>query len=295
MALSLAVFAVLLGPTFAAWSNTDVESITACTTQYGPASNTTQYWYTWVSTDTYTTSTYVNLYKTEVLTPKPSTTTVSATSTSTYYYYPGDNMTTTVYTWTYFDSTTVTQTETIPSTTTVTVSSVETLTVPTLTGFVPVASASPLAAQKTNSWDSAGDWDVEDVYWTSNPPYDYRISYATPLVAPPDVFLPAPVYTDILWRRQNAQSSQPLKVDCTLTIQSNGFYGTSSIRQSGPRATFTRTKIVATATTTSTVRTRKTTPRATEVYTVSGTFYSVNTSYTTVTTTSVETVSLRPH
>ena len=313
MTLFFIAFAALLAPAFASWSNTETESITACTTQYGPASNTTQDWGFWVTTDTYTTSAWVNLYKTEVLTPKPSTTTVSATSTSTYYYYPGDNMTTTVYTWTYSDTATVTQTETVASTTTVTVSSVETFTVPTLTGFVPVASASPLAAQKTNTWDDAGDWDVEDVYWTTETsPYIGYPIYATPLVAdlangplpidvlggpppplPTDVLrAPVPEATGLLWRRQDAQSSQPLKVDCTLTIKSNAFvYGTSSIRQPGPRATYTRTSIVAFTTVTSTVRTKQTAPLPTEVFTISDTFYSYDTSSTTVTTTSVETVS----
>ena len=313
MTLFFIAFAALLAPAFASWSNTETESITACTTQYGPASNTTQDWGFWVTTDTYTTSAWVNLYKTEVLTPKPSTTTVSATSTSTYYYYPGDNMTTTVYTWTYSDTATVTQTETVASTTTVTVSSVETFTVPTLTGFVPVASASPLAARKTNTWDDAGDWDVEDVYWTTETsPYIGYPIYATPLVAglangplpidvlgapppplPTDVLrAPIPEATGLLWRRQDAQSSQPLKVDCTLTIKSNAFvYGTSSIRQPGPRATYTRTSIVAFTTVTSTVRTKQTAPLPTEVFTISDTFYSYDTSSTTVTTTSVETVS----
>lgn len=290
MALLVAVLTTLFAPTYAGWSNTEIESFTACTTQYGPASNNTQQWNPWISTDTYTTTTWARFFKTEILTPKPSTTTLSATSTSTYYHYPGDNMTTTVYTNTYFETVTSTQTETIPSSTTLTVSQVETITVPTLEGFVAVASATPEAAKRPNDWDNSNDWDVEDVYWTSEPSNDYPYTFETL-----DRFMP--LYRALptnMVRRQDAQSSQPLRVACTLTVQSNGFWNVVSIKQSGLRATYTRTKIVATVTSTSTVRLKVTAPPASTVFTLSDDYYFINTSYTTETTTAVETVSTNP-
>ena len=138
----------------------------------------------------------------------------------------------------------------VPSTTTITVSQVETLTVPTLNGFVPVESASPGAAKKTNSWEVPDGWDVQDVYWTTEP------STAT------NVATRYHMYTDLLWRRDR-QSDQPTKVDCTETVQSNSFFATSYIRVTGPRATLTRTEIVATATSTYTVESVATSPSST--------------------------------
>lgn len=281
MDLCLVVLTALFAPTFASWSNTEVETITACTTQYGPAKNTTDYGLEYVSTDTYTTSAWTYFSKTEVLTLRPSTTTLSATSTSTSYLYPADNWTTTVYTSTYYDSYVATQTEAVPFTTTVIVSQVETLTVPTLEGFIPVGSASPGAAKKTNSWDIPDGWDVQDVYWTTEP-------------STTNIATGYPIYTDLLWRRDE-QSSQPLKVDCTVTIQSNSFYTTSYIKVSGPRATLTRTEIVATETSTFTVRTKPTAPPPTSVYTIEDTYWTTNISYATETVATVQTVSTRLH
>lgn len=280
MAFVLATSAALFALTSASWSNTEVETITACTTQYGPAKNTTQPWLDYVSTDTYTTSTWAYFSKTEALTLKPLTTTLLATSTSTSYFYPPDNRTTTVYTSTYYNAYQTTQTETVPSTTTITVSQVETLTVPTLDGFVPVGSASPGAAKKTNSWEISDDWDVQDVYWTTEP---------STSVAPTRY-----MYTGLIWRRDQ-QSGQPTKVDCTQTIQSNGFYTTSYIRLSGPRATFTRTEIVATETSTFTVHTKPTAPPPASVYTFEDTLWTTNTSYATETVTTVQTVGPKLH
>ncbi|KAJ4313831.1 hypothetical protein N0V94_006746 [Neodidymelliopsis sp. IMI 364377] len=290
MAPSLAVLVTLLAPIVASWRTTDVETITQCTTQYGPAGNVSESSSTWISTDTYTTTTYANFYKTEVLTPKPLTTTLSVTSTFTTYETQGGNLTTTIFTSTYFDTTTVVQFETVPTTTTITVSEAETLTVPTLTGFTPVASVFPGAALKTSDWQASDQWDVEDVYWTSEPSYDNRGGlYSTGLIF--DRLMPlyaAPLPTDILHRRDE-QPSQPSRVACTLTIQSNYFMSTVSIKQTIPTSTYTRTTYVATETSTSTVQTKPTGPVASTVETVQYDYYSTSTSYTTQTTTTIET------
>jgi hypothetical protein len=291
MALSLAVLATLLAPTLAGWTTTDIESITRCTTEYGPASNDTPS-STWLSTDTYTTTTYGNFYKTAVLTPRPSTTTVSATSTTTTYETRGNNETTTIYTSTYSGSTTVTRFETVPTTTTVTVSEVETLTVPTLTGFVPVASAFPGASLKTFGNTESDEWDIEDVYWTTEKPYGSSETIR-PLDRLVSLYQSSPIPTQSLHPRAE-QSRQPQKVVCTLTIQSNYFMSTVSIKQSAPTATFTRTTYVSTVTTTSTVQTKPTSIPASTVSTVQWDYYTTSTFYTTQTTTTVETVSTTP-
>ncbi|KAF3032506.1 hypothetical protein E8E12_004280 [Didymella heteroderae] len=259
MAFFLAISTVLFAPTFASWSNTEVETITACTTRYGPAKNTTEPWLDYVSTDTYTTSTWAYFSKTEALTLKPFTTTLSVTSTSTSYLYPADSWTTTLYSCTYYDTYQTTQTATVPSTTTITVSEVETLTVSTLDGFVLVGSASPGAAKKTNSWEVPDGWDMQDVYWTTEP-------------STTNVATRFSIYTDLLWRRDE-QSGQPTKIDCTQTIQSNSFYTTSYIRILGARATVTRTEIVATEIFTFTVHTKPTAPPPASVYTIKDTLW----------------------
>jgi hypothetical protein len=201
-------------------------------------------------------------------------------------------LTTTIFTSTYFDTTTVVQFETVPTTTTITVSEAETLTVPTLTGFTPVASIFPGAALKPNDWQTSDQWDVEDVYWTSEPPYDSRGGLSsTGLII--DRLMPlhdAALATDILYRR-NGQPSQPSRVACTLTIQSNYFMSTVSIKQTIPTSTYTRTTYVATETSTSTVRTKPTGPVASTVETVQYDYYSTSTTYTTQTITDIETVS----
>ncbi|KAF3004190.1 hypothetical protein E8E13_006378 [Curvularia kusanoi] len=281
MFLSFLMLHTLSIPVFAGWSNTEVESITACTTQYGSTENNTNYWTTWVPTDTYTTTTWANLWKTEVVTPKPLTTTLSTTSTSTWYSYVGDNMTTTIYTSTYYDVSTVTQTKTVPSATTTTLTQVETLTVPTLTGFVPIASASPYASKKPNGWEDPADWDVEDVYWSIFPAYS-TLEWFGPF----DYTMPTPT---LLWRRQETQSAQPSKVACTVTVRSHNFVTTATVKQSGPRATFTRTEVVATTIFTSTVRTKPTTTPPSTLQTQELMLWKTNTSYITTTVTAVET------
>lgn len=286
MALFLATCTTLFALTTASWSNTEVQTVTACTTQYGPVENTTEPWFDFVSTDTYTTFTWPYLSKTELLTLKPSTTTVSATSTSTSYFYPADNWTTTVYTSTYYDTYQSTMTETLPSTKTMTVSEVETLTVPALDGFVAIASASPNAAKKTNRWaDSVPDgWEVHDVYWTTDPP---------------------PVATtsliETIWdfsgyiSRRDEPSGQPMKVDCTETVQSNNFFTTTYIQLSGPRATLTFTEIAAIETSIFTVRTKPTAPPPTSVYTIEAPLWTTNTGYVTETVTATQTVRRDTH
>lgn len=269
MAFIVAIFAALFAPTFASWSNTETQTITACATQYGPTRNATESWLDYVSTNTYTTSAWAYFSKTEVLTLRPSTTTISATSTSTSYLYAPNSWTTTVYTETSYTTFEATQTETVPITTTLTVSQVETLTVSAFEGFIPVGSASPDAAKKTNTWELPDDWDVQDVYWTTEPSG-------------------TGIYTGYLSRRDQ-QTGQPSEIDCTETIQSNGFYSTSYITIAGPRATFTRTQVVATETTTFTVHLK---PTATvSVSTVEDLYWVTNTSYTTETVTRVQTVS----
>lgn len=288
MALFMAIFTLLFAVTTATWSNTDVETHTACTTQYGPVKNTTELWLDYWSTDSYTTSAWSYFSKTELLTLKPSTTTLSATSTSTSYLYPADNWTTTVYTSTYYDTYQSTQTKTVSSTTTITVSQVETLTVPALDGFVAVASAYPSAAKKTNSWEySVPDgWEVHDVFWTTEIQGLPTITASTiePIV---DYF----GYSGYISRRSEPSAGQPLRVDCTETVQSNNFYTTSYITLSGPRATFTRTEVVATETSTFTVHTKPTAPPPTSVYTIEDTLWATNTSYVTETVTTTQTVS----
>lgn len=278
MAFLFAILAALFAPAFASWSNTEVETITACTTLYGSAKNTTEPWLDFVSTNTYTTSAQAYFSKTEVLTLRPSTTTLSVTSTSTSYLYPSDSWTSTVYTSTYIDTYVATQTDTVLFTTTITQSQVETLTVPTIDDFVPVGSASPSASKKITSGDIPDGWDIQDVYWTTE-------SSTT------DVATRVSVYSDLLWRRQ--QSSQPSAVDCTETVQSNSFYTTSYIRVSGPRVTFTRTEIVATETSTFTVHTKPTAPPLSSVYTIEDIYWTTNTSYATETVTASKTVSTK--
>ena len=144
MAISTTLFTL----TSASWSNTDVETHTACTIQYGPGKNKPEPWLDYWSTGSYTTSAWSYFSKTELLTLKPSTSTLSATLASTSYLYLADNWTTTVYISTYYDTYQSTQTETVPSTTTITVSELETLTVLAPSGFTALAFASPSAAKR---------------------------------------------------------------------------------------------------------------------------------------------------
>lgn len=293
MALFLAIFTALFALTSASWPNTDVETHTACTTQYGPAKNNSEPWLDYVSTNTYTTSAWSYFGKTELLTLKPSTTTLSATSTSTSYFYPADNWTTTVYTSTYYDTYQSTQTETVSFTTTSTISQVETLTVPALNGFTALASASPSAAKKTNSWEISipDGWEVHDVYWTTESSSGLPVITASAF----EYYGPLPQDYPGYISRRDEPSGQPAKIDCTETVQSNNFYTTSYITLSGPRATFTRSEVVATQTSTFTVHTKPTAPPPTSVYTIEDTLYTGNTTYVTETVTTTQTVSTNTH
>ena len=141
-----------------------------------------------------------------------------------------------------------------------------------------------------NSWENSipDGWEVHDVYWTTE-------SSTLPVITASTIeyhgLLPQD-YPGYMSRRDEP-SGQPLKVDCTETIQSNNFYSTTYITLAGPRATFTGTEIIATETSTFTVHTKPTAPPPTSVYTIEDTLWITNTSYVTETVTTTQTVGTR--
>lgn len=331
--LYLAILAAIDSRTTAFETDTLSSTISQCSTQYASSDGVStdaingnlilSYSYVpWLSTEAYTTTAYSNFAKTEVLTPRAITTTVEATLTTTSYETIRDTSTLTVYINTIYDSYTATQTESVTSTTTLTISAPATITIPTALGFIAVASANPGAALATPKSEIDTQWDVEDVWWTE---FDQQIYYYDKAAADVSSVADGPLPTAIPvaveetpvlladlniiidreatdrqlarrlrlpYRPQSSDSAQ--KIICTYTVVNNYFMTTTTIkRPSAPTPTFTRTTIVATVTSTSTVRAKPTNGWNGTLVTeyVDGAFWSATTFSTTYTTTEIETVS----
>jgi hypothetical protein len=243
-------------------SAAEVSSVTRCSTKYAAA---TPPW--GPSTDYFTSTSYVYRPKFELLTPKPSTTSVSATTTYTQYETAPNNLTRTIWTETDTFTTYLTTTETEFSTATFTTYEVQTTTIPTQPGFVPVAAIYPEATQHFDDLEDQDQWSVEDAYWQDD----------LELQQEPE-------------GPESPQSGLPSKVECLITIINMYNSGTTSSKLNLPPPTYTRTKYVATETTTITVTTRIS-PTETPV-TYSMLSFSAIPSWFTETHTNVKTVSL---
>jgi hypothetical protein len=209
-------------------SPAEVSTVSRCSTTYAPNPPT------WgPSTDYYTSTSYVYRNKFELLTPKPSTTSVSATSTYTQYETAPNNLTHTVWTDTYTYTNYMTTTETVSSTATVTTSVTLTTTVPTSAGFTAVAADHPEATQHLDDSADGDHWSVEDSYWQD----DWALQQE------PDAPEPSP-------------SALASKIDCLITILNFLESSTTSSKSYAPPPTYTRTKYVATETSTITVTTK---------------------------------------
>ncbi|KAJ4371293.1 hypothetical protein N0V83_004510 [Neocucurbitaria cava] len=214
----------------------EASSTTRCSTKYAASS------LPWVSTDYYTSTSYAYRSRTELLTPKPSTTSVSATSTYTEYETAPNNLTKTVYTDTYTWTDYQTQYETVIVTSTVTESVLHTATIPTQAGFTPVAAVYPEASHHIDEYADQDQWSVEDSYSQEDEPE-----------VPQEPELPV-LYLDTLQSAESEASAS--KVDCLVTLINVYYQGTTSSKLYITPPTYTRTKYVATVTTTSTVRTK---------------------------------------
>lgn len=240
----------------AIWTETDFQTVLHCTTRYVPISNSSNVNTDWLSTDTYTTTEWPYFTKTELYTPRASTTTVSATST-VLEYLTRDNWTTIITTATSTTSTTLTTIEIVNATTTKTVLE---------TAYVTIFPADYVPPSPSVRVKNKNDWDVADIYWTAEPSgTEGRDVPVEPAGA-------------------------PVKVDCTLITQSNNFWTTVTIKQPGPTLTYTRTTVLATETSTSTVRTRHSGRRPASVETWEWSYCKWITTYETFTTTSTATV-----
>jgi hypothetical protein len=205
-----------------------VSSATRCETTYGASP------LPWGPSTYYFTSTsYAYSSRTEILTPKPSTTSVAATSTYTQYETAPNNLTRTIYTDTYSYTNYLTTTETVSSTATVTKSLLHTTTIPTQTGFIPVAAAYPEATQSANAEEDQDQWSVEDAYWQDN--WSWQQEPEAPELDRP---------------------GSPTKIDCLVTLINIYDSGTTSSKMYVSPPTYTRTSYVATETTTITVTTK---------------------------------------
>jgi hypothetical protein len=192
---------------------------------------------------------------------------VSATTTYTQYDTAPNNLTKTVWTGTDTFTNYLTTTETEFSTATFTTYVIQTATIPTQAGFVPVAAIYPEATQHFDDWKDQDQWSVEDSYWQD----DWELQQEPEAPGSP-------------------QSGLPSKVECLITIINIYNSGTTSSKLSVPPPTYTRTKYVATETTTITVTT-KISPTETPV-TYSMVSYLAIPSWFTETRTNVKTVSL---
>lgn len=317
-ALLLALSATLWSHTSAFETDTLTSLTSHCTTQY-LSSGSSEYNSTystiapvyppWVSTESYTTTAYSNYMKTEVLTPRASTTTLTSTSTSTAYETIRDTSTISIFTTTEYNTYTITQTEAVTSTTTVTVSTPDAVTISTPAGYIAVASANVGAVLKEPEPDVNAHWDVEDVWWTEydQPIYLYDSMarpIATSTVSPLMISEPVPTLlgrdVDVAFNRRLRIPYRPQvtdeaqKVICTYTVQSNYFVTTTTIkRSSATTPTYTRTVYATTTTSTSTVRAKPTNGWNGTVSTEypNWAYWNTTTSYTTLTTTDVVTVS----
>lgn len=223
-------------------------SASRCSTTYGASSPP------WgPSTDYFTSTSYAYRVKTELLTPKPSTTSVSATSTYTQFETAPNNLTKTVWTETYTWTNYLTTTSVASETFTITTSVLSTTTIPTPDGFTPVAAVYPEATQHVDDWADRDNWAVEDSYWQDegNDPWIMplaanRASGAALLDAAAPLLADAPP----------AQTDQASKVDCLVTLINIYDSGTTTSKSYVSPPTYTRTKYVATETTTTTVTTK---------------------------------------
>lgn len=225
-----------------------VSSASRCSTTYGASAPP------WgASTDYFTSTSYAYRVKTELLTPKPSTTSVTATSTYTQWETAPNNLTKTVWTETYTWTNYLTTTATVSETSTITTSILSTATVPTPDGFTPVAAIYPEATKHVDDWDDRENWAVEDSYFQDEGNDPWILPFAANALrdgalldaAAPLVAESTPVRTD-----------QASKVDCLVTMINIYDSGTTTSKSYVSPPTYTRTKYIATETTTTTVTTK---------------------------------------
>jgi hypothetical protein len=224
----------------AGWTNTDFQTILHCTTQYASEGNASSVDTDWLTTDTQTTTEWLYFTKTELYTPRASTTTLSEIATS-YERLTIDEWTSII--------TTATKTSSLTVEIVATVTDAATTTTALKTEYSNATksdSCSP-SALGTHFKDK-DDWEVADVYWTTESESSETQNQTSP----------------------TKPAGAPVKLDCTLTTQSNNFWATTSIKQSGPTPTYTRTAFVGTETSTLIARTRRnkydTPPTSTETW-----------------------------